>query len=63
MTEDIPICDVMIHDTPLSVALVLQRQREYGIASIVMTNVPHLVIFYSSSGFEFGYDGKGPRDL
>ncbi len=29
----------------------------------VMTNVPHLVIEHSPTGFEFGYAGSGPADL
>ncbi len=28
-----------------------------------ITNVPHLVVHHSPSGFEFGYAGSGPADL
>lgn len=30
---------------------------------IVATNVPHLVIHHSPTGYEFGYSGSGPADL
>jgi len=64
MNEDSSFSDVMIQDTPLSVALVLKHKLPYfGYGPFVMTNVPHLVVFYSPTGFEFGYDGKGPHDL
>jgi hypothetical protein len=31
--------------------------------NMVHTNVPHLVVNHSPSGFEFGYAGSGPADL
>ncbi len=31
--------------------------------AIVSTNVPHLGVHHSPSGFEFGYGGSGPADL
>lgn len=30
---------------------------------LVKTNVPHLVIHHSPTGFEFGFGGSGPADL
>jgi hypothetical protein len=47
---------------PLSNALVLQRDGDDDHA-IIRTNVPHLVVHHSPSGFEFGYGGSGPADL
>ena len=29
----------------------------------VITNVPHLVVHHSTTGYEFGYGGSGPGDL
>ena len=46
----------------LNQALVLQRDGDDDHA-IVRTNVPHLVVHHSPSGFEFGYAGSGPADL
>jgi hypothetical protein len=46
----------------LNQALVLQRDGDDDHA-IVRTNVPHLVVHHSPSGFEFGYGGSGPADL
>jgi len=45
----------------LSEALVLQRLYDDKVP--VRTNVPHLVVHHSPSGFEFGYGGSGPADL
>ena len=59
-----PISDVAITDVPLTEALVLRRHYDYpGAAPIFMTNVPHLVIYYSPTGYSFGFHGKGPLDL
>lgn len=51
-------------DDPISltVALVLQRDGDDDHA-VVRTNVPHLVVHHSPSGFDFGYGGSGPADL
>lgn len=49
-------------DVELREALVLQRDGDDDHA-IVRTNVPHLVVHHSPSGFEFGYGGSGPADL
>lgn len=49
-------------DVDLDEALVLQRDGDDDHA-IVRTNVPHLVVHHSPSGFEFGYAGSGPADL
>jgi hypothetical protein len=56
--SDEPIVD----DIPLAFALVLQRDGDDDHA-VVRTNVPHLVVHHSPSGFEFGYGGSGPADL
>lgn len=45
----------------LETALVLQRKL--GDPIPVRTNVSHLVVHHSPSGFEFGYGGSGPADL
>ena len=50
-------------DKPLAV-----RPEEHGIllwrvSGILHTNVPHLVVHHSLSGFEIGYAGSGPADL
>jgi hypothetical protein len=58
-----PISDVAITDMPLTEALVLRRKYYYGKGPDFITNVPHLVIFYSETGFSFGFHGKGPLDL
>jgi hypothetical protein len=42
---------------PLTKALVLVRD------GAVRTNVPHLVVHHSPSGFDWGYGGSGPADL
>ena len=49
-------------DIPLEQALVLQRDGDDDHA-ITRTNVPHLVVHHSPSGFEWGYGGSGPADL
>lgn len=49
-------------DVDLDEALVLQRDGDNDHA-VVRTNVPHLVVHHSPSGFEFGYAGSGPADL
>jgi hypothetical protein len=46
----------------LNQALVLQRDGNDD-HSVVKTNVPHLVVHHSPTGFEFGYGGSGPADL
>lgn len=43
---------------PFEKGIVLRRQ-----GYIVKTNVPHLVVHHSPTGFEFGYAGSGPADL
>lgn len=55
--------DAQIGDPiPLNQALVLQRDGDDDHAN-VRTNVPHLVVHHSPTGFEFGYAGSGPADL
>ena len=61
--KSVQFYDVPITDVPLTEALVLRKRRDYLRAPIFMTNVPHLVAFYSESGYTFGYHGKGPLDL
>lgn len=43
--------------------LILERETRDGEMDLVKTNVPHLVVHHSPSGFEFGYGGSGPADL
>lgn len=40
--------------------VILKRQP---VPNVVYTNVPHLAVQHSPSGFEFGYMGSGPADL
>lgn len=54
--------DADVDGVSLTQALVLQRDGDNDHA-IVRTNVPHLVVHHSPSGFEFGYAGSGPADL
>jgi len=63
MNKKSPFSDFPIDDIRLTEALVLRRQRSYLAAPVLMTNVPHLVIVYSVTGFQFGYHGLGPMDL
>jgi hypothetical protein len=52
---------------PFSQAFVMHRNGNSGDAdndrSVVVTNVPHLVVHHSPNGFEFGYGGSGAADL
>jgi hypothetical protein len=49
---------------PFSEALVLRREfQDAEKVGGVFTNVPHLVVAHSPSGFEWGYGGSGPADL
>ena len=45
-------------DIPLKEGIVLRREN-----GTVFTNVPHLCVHHSPTGFEFGYGGSGPADL
>jgi hypothetical protein len=51
--------DDFIDDVPLKDALVMRRTKD----GRPQTNVPHLVVYHSPNGFEFGYGGSGPADL
>jgi hypothetical protein len=59
--------DVFYGLIPFSQAFVMHRNGNPGDAdnerSVVVTNVPHLVVHHSPSGFEFGYGGSGAADL
>ena len=50
-------------DITLSGGLILRREPRDEKMDLVKTNVPHLVVHHSPSGFEFGYGGSGPADL
>lgn len=50
--------DVFDDQVPLSEALVLENDE-----GRMMTNVPHLVVWHSPDGFNWGYGGSGPADL
>lgn len=43
---------------PIREGIILRRE-----GGVVMTNVPHRVVWHSPSGFEWGYSGSGPADL
>ena len=48
----------LMSDEPLKDGVILRRYPD-GIE----TNVPHLVVEHSPTGFEWGYEGSGPADL
>jgi hypothetical protein len=54
---DSDFCDKHLAE-PLENGVILKRD-EQGTA----TNVPHLVVHHSPTGFEWGYGGSGPADL
>lgn len=45
---------------PTNEGFVIERD---GDEKRVYTNVPHLIVHHSPTGFEFGYAGSGPADL
>lgn len=45
--------------SPLEAGIIIRR----GADGVTETNVPHLVVEHSPSGYEFGYAGSGPADL
>jgi len=53
-----PEADVFL-PIPFQKGIVLKREGQW----IIKTNVPHLVVHHSPTGFEFGYAGSGPADL
>ena len=53
-----PMSDHFINEVPLTDKLVCRRD-EQGVS----TNVPHLAVWHSPTGYEFGYGGSGPADL
>jgi len=53
-----PSADVFL-PIPFEKGIVLRRQGQW----VIKTNVPHLVVHHSPTGFEFGYAGSGPADL
>lgn len=53
--------DVHLDEPPFGEAIVIKRLPGEG--AVCATNVPHLVVHHSPSGFEFGYAGSGPADL
>ena len=56
--------DVFYALIPFSQALVMHRNvSENDDDSVVVTNVPHLVVHHSPTGFDFGYYGSGAADL
>lgn len=53
------VMDMKLDDPPLTQRLILQRLDTGRVA----TNVPHIHVHHSPSGFEYGYGGSGPADL
>lgn len=51
-------CDLKL-GVSLTNGIVLERADDGS----VVTNVPHLVVHHSPTGFAFGYGGSGPADL
>lgn len=56
-TEQREFSDIAIPE-PITSGIILRR-----VDGVVMTNVPHAVVWHSPSGFEWGYHGSGPADL
>ena len=50
-------------DKPLAVRPEAHGILLWRVNGILHTNVPHLVVHHSPSGFEIGYAGSGPADL
>lgn len=46
-----------------SEAFTMHRNIDGSDHTVVVTNVPHLVVHHSPDGFEFGYGGSGAADL
>lgn len=58
--------DVLDDSIPFRKAFVMKRNAKALIEDKVggvVTNVPHLVVHHSTTGYEFGYSGSGPADL
>ena len=55
-TDDVR--DNLINEPLKPNGLVLRRDEDG-----VWTNIPHVIIHHSPTGFEFGYGGSGPADL
>lgn len=54
------LCDTYL-PIPLESGIVLRRDVFDELS--VSTNVPHLVVEHSPTGYEFGFGGSGPADL
>lgn len=52
----------IVDSDPLIDGVVIRREGE-GRGDVVWTNVHHLVVSHSSTGFNFGYAGSGAADL
>jgi len=50
--------DLFIPNSPITKGVILRR-----VPDGIETNVPHLVVEHSPTGFEWGYEGNGPADL
>jgi len=57
ITDTQDICDIHLTDS-LDDGIIITRMN-----GKVATNVPHLMVHHSLTGFEFGYGGSGPADL
>jgi len=57
--------DLYIADKPYREhGIVLTRIYQHPNKSLqTQTNVPHLAIMYSPTGYSWGYSGSGPQDL
>jgi len=54
---DQDFCDLTLFD-PIECGIILRR-----VGDQTYTNIPHIVIHHSPTGFEWGYGGSGPADL
>lgn len=57
--QDAENCKDNLISEPLNPNGLVLRRDDNG----VWTNIPHIVIHHSPTGFEFGYGGSGPADL
>lgn len=55
--------DTLETSIPFQKAFVMDRNGDHDANWVVKTNVPHLVVHHSPTGFEFGYGGSGAADL
>jgi hypothetical protein len=68
MAEETIFDDRQLQEPHFSEAFVLERRwvktwEGKLDAPVIYTNVPHLTVWHSPAGYEWGYGGSGPADL